>query len=244
MIIISPRDELLISYTPTKPDFPTTISTSEAVACCVVDRRPINADGTTTTNVDANMLSYYISSGGVGASWHSCGEPTQLASSTVTTSTSSITPPSRSIFSLPSFAPATADSAASFVGEMMGWTKDDKVTARSVVTLRTATSLAYWPAFVRDRVFFIKVPTVKVDMLMAFGIRESVVAALELADEVLHCTSIVVCLDKSFAADQGLMETLLHQIGFALVAPSMLPLPVGCGASLASSSCLFLASVF
>ncbi|RKO87387.1 hypothetical protein BDK51DRAFT_41658 [Blyttiomyces helicus] len=72
--------------------------------------------------------------------------------------------------------------------------------------------LGSWPAFVANETMFVKIPEASLAGREPFaGFKENVVAILELAEEVLECSNVVVCLDKSRA------DLVVGSVSFSVV---------------------------
>ncbi|KAF9192549.1 hypothetical protein BGZ51_005346 [Haplosporangium sp. Z 767] len=94
--------------------------------------------------------------------------------------------------------------------------KDVKIDATLTITSNDS-KMNTWFGFVSEGSLFLKGNGWD-DM----DIRESVVAALDLAEEQLGCEAIHLCLDKSNPNLAKLVRTLMY-VGFEMVHPSVLP---------------------
>ncbi|KAJ3107237.1 Ornithine decarboxylase antizyme 2 [Phlyctochytrium planicorne] len=78
-----------------------------------------------------------------------------------------------------------------------------------------------WPAFISRGTLFLMVPNSDGDLVSSgFGFKESVAAVLELAEDVLDCTSVVICLDKTRSDLSEILRAFLF-VGFEVVHPSV-----------------------
>ncbi|KAJ3068321.1 hypothetical protein HDU98_008485 [Podochytrium sp. JEL0797] len=122
-----------------------------------------------------------------------------------------------------------------FINEMEGALESARERAVQVVSIRAKTvgeEVMLWPGFLTDRkTMFIHVPLSFLQPVASaaaagsaggggFGFRESVVAVLELAEDVLGVQSLVVCLDKDREDLATLIRSFLF-VGFELVHPSV-----------------------
>ncbi|KAI8615647.1 ornithine decarboxylase antizyme-domain-containing protein [Chytriomyces sp. MP71] len=132
--------------------------------------------------------------------------------------------------------------ALAFVGDLKGALSVGGEKAVQVVCIKAKTQAGLgaaenrqvvWPGFLTDKkTLFIQVPsgvsfssipqeqTNSTASGSSFGFRESVVAVLELAEDVLGVNSLVVCLDKDREDVTTLIRSLLF-VGFELVHPSV-----------------------
>jgi len=94
--------------------------------------------------------------------------------------------------------------------------KDVKIDARLTIT-STDSKMNTWFGFVSDDVLFLRGNGWE-DM----EIRESVVAALDLAEEQLGCKTVHLCLEKANPNLAKLVRTLMYA-GFEMVHPAVLP---------------------
>ncbi|KAI9340886.1 ornithine decarboxylase antizyme-domain-containing protein [Obelidium mucronatum] len=122
----------------------------------------------------------------------------------------------------------------SFINEMRSaldsaCEKPVQVVSINARTQQTGEGNVRWPGFLTDKkTLFIHVPeTASFSTFLqpaqgsgGFGFRESVVAVLELAEDVLGVQSLVVCLDKERADLATLVRSFLF-VGFELVHPSV-----------------------
>jgi len=78
-----------------------------------------------------------------------------------------------------------------------------------------------WRAVVSTNTLFIKVPkSIEWGENDGFGFKECVVAVMELAEEVLECSNLVVCLEKSRNDLTSLLRAFMF-VGFEIVHPSV-----------------------
>ncbi|KAJ3416497.1 hypothetical protein HDV05_001234 [Chytridiales sp. JEL 0842] len=85
----------------------------------------------------------------------------------------------------------------------------------------TATTTVTWSAFISAKTLFIKVPeSDTVTAANGFGFKESIVAVLDLADDVLKCSNIVICLEKNRKDLASILRSFLF-VGFEMVHPSV-----------------------
>ncbi|KAK3828644.1 MAG: acyl-CoA N-acyltransferase [Benniella sp.] len=94
--------------------------------------------------------------------------------------------------------------------------KDVKIDAKLTITSNDS-KMNTWYGFVSEGALFLKGNGWD-DM----DIRESVVAALDLAEEQLGCQTVYLCLEKSNLNLTKLVRTLMYA-GFEMVHPSVLP---------------------
>ncbi|KAG0095164.1 hypothetical protein BGZ93_006253 [Podila epicladia] len=94
-------------------------------------------------------------------------------------------------------------------------TKDVKIDATLTITSNDSKKNT-WCGFVSDGALFLRG-----DGWADMDIRESVVAALDLAEEQLGCTSVHLCLEKSNPNLAKLVRTLMYA-GFEMVHPDVL----------------------
>ncbi|GJJ73640.1 hypothetical protein EMPS_05998 [Entomortierella parvispora] len=94
--------------------------------------------------------------------------------------------------------------------------KDVKIDARLTIT-STDSKMNTWFGFVSEGALFLRGNGWD-DM----DIRESVVAALDLAEEQLGCQTVLLCLEKNDPSIAKLVRTLMYA-GFEMVHPAVLP---------------------
>ncbi|KAF9574102.1 hypothetical protein EC968_007354 [Mortierella alpina] len=94
--------------------------------------------------------------------------------------------------------------------------KDVKIDATLMITSNDQ-NMNTWFGFVSDGALFLKG-----NGWDSTDIRESVVAALDLAEEQLGCQALYLCLEKSNPNLTTLVRTLMYA-GFEMVHPSVLP---------------------
>ncbi|KAK3826998.1 MAG: acyl-CoA N-acyltransferase [Linnemannia elongata] len=94
--------------------------------------------------------------------------------------------------------------------------KDVKIDARLTITSNESNNMNTWYGFVSEGALFLRGNGWD-DM----DIRESVVAALDLAEEQLGCQTVQLCLEKSNPNLAKLVRTLMYA-GFEMVHPDIL----------------------
>ncbi|KAF9551699.1 hypothetical protein EC957_006592 [Mortierella hygrophila] len=94
--------------------------------------------------------------------------------------------------------------------------KDVKIDARLTITSNDSNNMNTWYGFVSEGALFLRGNGWD-DM----DIRESVVAALDLAEEQLGCQTVQLCLEKSNPNLAKLVRTLMYA-GFEMVHPNVL----------------------
>ncbi|KAI9355436.1 acyl-CoA N-acyltransferase [Zopfochytrium polystomum] len=127
-----------------------------------------------------------------------------------------------------SITPSTADASKAFVEELEVVTAQSSVQARAVLSFKFASdprgctqdTVMYWPGFVCNGTFFVKAPLMEIESSQSLGFKESVAVTLELAENVLNCSTVIVCLDKARADLSHLVRSFLF-VGFELVHPSV-----------------------
>ncbi|KAI1307286.1 hypothetical protein EDD11_004536 [Mortierella claussenii] len=93
--------------------------------------------------------------------------------------------------------------------------KDVKIEATLTITSNDS-KMNTWFGFVSDSALFLKG-----DGWDDMDVRESVVAALDLAEEQLGCQSVYLCLEKNNPSLANLVRTLMYA-GFEMVTPGIL----------------------
>ncbi|KAJ1552955.1 hypothetical protein HK096_009782 [Nowakowskiella sp. JEL0078] len=93
------------------------------------------------------------------------------------------------------------------------------VTIYSWVPERKGDESKAWRAIVSKNTLFIKVPD-SVEWEGGFGFKESVVAVMELAEDILGCGDLVVCLQKTRSDLNSLLRAFMF-VGFEIVHPSV-----------------------
>ncbi|KAL2917975.1 Ornithine decarboxylase antizyme 2 [Polyrhizophydium stewartii] len=94
---------------------------------------------------------------------------------------------------------------------------------RVVVSTRRSPGIAdmlHWPGFILDSVLFVKLPALHSWCPEAMNFQDSILALLELAENCLECSRIVVCLDKSLRSLPSVIRTF-RIMGFELVHPQI-----------------------
>ncbi|KAJ3219265.1 Ornithine decarboxylase antizyme 1 [Dinochytrium kinnereticum] len=109
--------------------------------------------------------------------------------------------------------------------EELGLSLDGDIDALLCITSRLSgrrdANLSSWPAFISKGTLFLKVPNSDCDLVTSgFGFKESVAAVLELAEEVLDCSNVVICLDKGRPDLAQILRAFLF-VGFEIVHPSV-----------------------
>ncbi|KAI8929904.1 hypothetical protein BC831DRAFT_508780 [Entophlyctis helioformis] len=80
--------------------------------------------------------------------------------------------------------------------------------------------MMHWPGFIFDSVLFAKLPPASHWNSDADSFNSSILALLELAENCLDCTRVVVCLDKSLFNLPSVLR-MFRLIGFELVHPQV-----------------------
>ncbi|KAJ3330133.1 hypothetical protein HDU76_006365 [Blyttiomyces sp. JEL0837] len=120
--------------------------------------------------------------------------------------------------------------ALPFIEEMRNAVQGQNVSAvLCIATPRTSNSrgssgasdTVIWPGFICGNSVFIRIPeSIGLTGGNSFGFKESVIAALELAEDAFGCDSLVFCLDKTRKDIASLLRSFLF-IGFEIVHPSV-----------------------
>jgi len=114
--------------------------------------------------------------------------------------------------------PVSVKGSEIFVGSSAGFQRRGVAADNGVTHLCFAVRLGgqdvHWDTLLIGKTLFVEIPS---DILPE-GSRESFVALLEHAEDVLGCSKVIVCFKKNRADQASLIRTFMF-LGFALVAP-------------------------
>lgn len=86
----------------------------------------------------------------------------------------------------------------------------------------TESKLDKWITVLKDGILYLTIP----DHLLPEGSKEAFIALLEYAEEVLHCTNIIMCIKKN-REDRALLVRTFMFLGFGMMPPGhpLIPQP-------------------